>query len=50
VLRFWNNSVLSNMPSVLEEIAKYLDAPALTPGPSPACAGEGSLTSQSDNC
>ena len=50
VLRFWNNDVLSNTQSVLEEIAKYLDAPALTPGPSPAGAGEGSLGSQPANC
>jgi very-short-patch-repair endonuclease len=45
VLHFWNNDVLSNTESVLEEIAKFLDAQALTPGPSPADAGEGSLSS-----
>jgi very-short-patch-repair endonuclease len=42
VLRFWNNDVLSNTRAVLETIAQCLDAPALTPGPSPADAGEGS--------
>jgi very-short-patch-repair endonuclease len=50
VLRFWNNDVLSNTQSVLEEITKYLDAPALTPGPSPADAGEGSVGVRPDNC
>ena len=50
VLRFWNNDVLSNTESVLEEIAKCLDPPALTPGPSPADAGEGSVSSRPDDC
>jgi very-short-patch-repair endonuclease len=50
VLRFWNNDALSNTESVLEEIAKCLDPPALTPGPSPADAGEGSVSSRPDDC
>jgi very-short-patch-repair endonuclease len=49
VLRFWNNDVLSNTQEVLEEIAKCLDAPALTPGPSPTGVGEGSLGSPPDD-
>ena len=47
VLRFWNNDVLSNTQVVLERIAACLDAPTLTPGPSPAAAGEGSFSARS---
>ncbi len=41
VLRFWNNDVLRHTQAVLEEIAKCLDAPPLTPGPSPAARARG---------
>jgi very-short-patch-repair endonuclease len=44
VLRFWNNDVLTDTQAVLERIAESLRAPALTPGPSPAGAGEGSTS------
>jgi len=46
VLRYWNNDVLNNTRGVLEAIAEALEAPALTPGPSPAGAGEGSVPAQ----
>jgi methionyl-tRNA synthetase len=42
VLRFWNNEVLENLEGVLTLLLQALGQGALTPGPSPADAGEGS--------
>jgi len=48
VLRLWNNDVLGDAQVVLQRIAECLDSPTLTPGPSPACAGEGRPSARSD--
>ncbi|MFZ5506725.1 MAG: methionine--tRNA ligase [Pseudomonadota bacterium] len=49
VLRYWNNEVLEQTEAVLESIWRAVaSAAALTPGPSPADAGEGSFISIDD--
>ncbi|WP_306476154.1 methionine--tRNA ligase [Methyloversatilis sp.] len=49
VLRYWNNEVLQQTEAVLESIWRAVtNASALTPGPSPADAGEGSFISIDD--
>ncbi|MCQ9373771.1 methionine--tRNA ligase [Methyloversatilis sp. XJ19-13] len=49
VLRYWNNEVLEQTEAVLESIWRAVtNASALTPGPSPADAGEGSFISIDD--
>ena len=49
VLRYWNNEVLEQTEAVLESIWRAVaSAAALTPGPSPADAGEGSFISIND--
>jgi very-short-patch-repair endonuclease len=42
VLRFWDNEVLSNFEAVLSSILASIQAPTLTPDPSPTGRGENS--------
>jgi very-short-patch-repair endonuclease len=46
ILRFWDNDVFSNFEAVLSSILASVQAPTLTPDPSPTGRGENSEQSQ----